>query len=154
MAGLVLASRTTNLLVFQFAYGGLVGASGGAFFAPIMAATIGWFDKHRSLAVSLVSVGAGVAPMVITPFASFLIQTHGWRSAMLMIAIGALVILIPASLLIRRAPAAVEAPAPALNADTPAERSPSSACQSAPDKDPYRRPIGTPRIGLSWSGAA
>ncbi len=30
-AGLVLASRTTDLLVFQIAYGGLVGASGGAF---------------------------------------------------------------------------------------------------------------------------
>lgn len=110
--GLVVASRATDLLVFQFAYGGLVGAAGGAFFAPIMAATIGWFDKHRSLAVSLVSVGGGVAPMVITPFASVLISANGWRSAMLMIAIGAVIVLIPASLLIRRAPvAAAAAPA-------------------------------------------
>jgi hypothetical protein len=29
-----------------------------------------------------------------------------------------------------------------------------AACQSASDKDPYRRPIGTPHLGLSWSGAA
>ena len=57
--GLLIASRTDNLFVFQVAYGGLVGAAGGAFFAPIMAATVGWFDKHRSLAVSLVSIGAG-----------------------------------------------------------------------------------------------
>jgi MFS family permease len=111
-AGLVLASRATDLLMFQFAYGGLVGASGGAFFAPIMAATVGWFDKHRSLAVSLVSVGGGVAPMVITPFASVLIANYGWRSAMLAIAIGAVIIVLPASLLIRRAPALVEAPVP------------------------------------------
>ena len=41
VAGLVLASRATDLIVFQLAYGGLVGASGGAFFAPIMAATVG-----------------------------------------------------------------------------------------------------------------
>jgi MFS family permease len=110
--GLVIASRATDLLVFQFAYGGLIGAAGGAFFAPLMATTVGWFDKNRSLAVSLVSVGAGVAPMVVTPFASLLIQTYGWRSAMLMIAIGAVVILIPAALLVRRPPLAQEAPAP------------------------------------------
>jgi MFS family permease len=110
--GLVIASRATDLLVFQFAYGGLIGAAGGAFFAPLMATTVGWFDKHRSLAVSLVSVGAGVAPMVVTPFASLLIQTYGWRSAMLMIAIGAVVILIPAALLVRRPPLTQAAPAP------------------------------------------
>ena len=52
---------------------GWCGASGGAFFAPIMATTLGWFDKNRSLAVSLVSIGGGVAPMVITPLASVLI---------------------------------------------------------------------------------
>jgi MFS family permease len=61
-AGLILASRATELWVFQFAYGALVGAAGGAFFAPIISATLSWFDKQRSLAVSLVSVGAGVAP--------------------------------------------------------------------------------------------
>ncbi len=108
VAGLVLASRATDLLSFQFAYGGLVGASGGAFFAPIMAATVGWFDKHRSLAVSLVSVGGGVAPMIITPLASLLIETYGWRAAMLSIAIGALVVLIPTALLIRRRPSPSE----------------------------------------------
>ncbi len=113
--GLVLASTATELWVFQFAYGGLVGAAGGAFFAPIISATLGWFDKNRGLAVSLVSVGGGVAPMVITPFASLLIETNGWRSAMLTIAIGAVILIIPAALLIRRAPTLVE-PAPASNA--------------------------------------
>jgi MFS family permease len=109
--GLFIASRTDNLFIFQAAYGGLVGAAGGAFFAPIMAATVGWFDKHRSLAVSLVSIGAGVAPMVMTPFASILIEMYGWRSAMMMTAIGATALLLPAGVLIRRAPLAMaEAP--------------------------------------------
>src|SRR5690554_5459289 len=44
--GLFLASTATDLIVFQLAYGGLVGAAGGAFFAPIMATTVGWFDRH------------------------------------------------------------------------------------------------------------
>jgi MFS family permease len=111
--GLVLASRATDLLVFQIAYGGVAGASVGAFFAPLIAATVGWFDKHRSLAVSLVSIGGGVAPMVMTPLASVLIGSYGWRSAMLMIAVGAMVVLLPAALFIRRAPAQADAPVPA-----------------------------------------
>lgn len=105
--GLFIASRTDDLLVFQLAYGGLVGAAGGAFFAPLMATTVGWFDRHRSLAVSLVSVGAGVAPMVITPLATVLIGAYGWRSAMMMTAISATMLLIPAAMLIRRAPQAL-----------------------------------------------
>jgi MFS family permease len=122
-AGLILGSQASDILMFQFAYGGLVGAAGGAFFAPIISATLGWFDKNRSLAVSLVSIGGGIAPMVITPFASLLIQTYGWRSAMLSIAIGALVVIIPAALLIRRAPTVVEAAPAAASQATPRQAS-------------------------------
>ncbi|HTM76337.1 MAG TPA: MFS transporter, partial [Devosia sp.] len=123
--GLFVASRAPNLLVFQIAYGGLCGASVGAFFAPIMATTLAWFNQHRSLAVSLVSIGGGVAPMVVTPLASVLITAYGWRSAMLMVAIGVWIILIPATFLIRRAPAALAtpAPAPAAASSGPAPRS-------------------------------
>lgn len=117
-AGLLLASQARDLVVFQFAYGGLIGASGGAFFAPIIAATLGWFDKNRSLAVSLVSLGGGVAPMTMSPLAAFLIEQMGWRSAMLWIAVGAVAIIVPASLLIRRAPwhDSIGTPAPATDA--------------------------------------
>jgi len=104
-AGLLLASQAPNVLVFQFAYGGLVGASGGAFFAPIISATLSWFDKNRSLAVSLVSIGGGVAPMTMSPLAGYLTEMMGWRGAMFWIALGALVVVIPASFLIRRSPA-------------------------------------------------
>ena len=103
-AGLALASQASSLGMFQFAYGGLIGAAGGAFFAPIAAATVGWFDKRRSLAISLVSIGGGIAPMTMTPLASVLISAYGWRAAMLMIAIGTLVVVVPAALLIRPVP--------------------------------------------------
>jgi MFS family permease len=109
--GLFVASQAANLVVFQIAFGGLVGAATGAFFAPLIATTIAWFDRNRSLAVSLVSIGAGVAPMIVTPVATLLIEAHGWRNAMLFTAIGATALIVPAALLIRRAPAALE-PAP------------------------------------------
>jgi len=112
--GLFAASHAADLLVFQIAYGGLVGASGGAFFAPLIATTLGWFDKHRSLAVSLVSLGAGVAPMTMTPLATVLIENFGWRDAMMMTAIVATTFIVPAAFLIRRAPEVLaEAPTPA-----------------------------------------
>jgi len=129
--GLFLASRTTSLLQFQIAYGGLIGAAGGAYFAPLISTTLAWFDKNRSLAVSLVSLGAGVAPMIVTPLASVLIEAQGWRSAMLIIAVAAWAILIPTSFLIRRAPAAAAvAQATASPAASPRRASPFAALRT------------------------
>jgi MFS family permease len=107
-AGLALASRATSLLEFQLVYGIVVGGSAGSIFAPLMATVTGWFDKHRSLAVSLVSAGMGVAPMTISPFAQWLLSHYDWRTAQLAIAILAWALLVPTALLVRRAP-----PAPA-----------------------------------------
>jgi MFS family permease len=103
--GLILASRATSLEQFQLTYGLMVGLAAGAFFAPMIAAATGWFVDNRSLAVSLVSAGMGVAPMTISPFARWLISAYDWRTAMMTIGIFAWALLIPASLLVRRAPA-------------------------------------------------
>ena len=65
----------------------LVGLAAGAFFAPMIAAATNWFNDNRSLAVSLVSAGMGVAPMTISPFARWLISTYDWRTAMMTIGI-------------------------------------------------------------------
>ena len=102
--GLALASQATSLLEFQLIYGVVVGVAAGAILAPTMATVTGWFDKHRSIAVSLVSAGMGMGPMTISPFASWLLQSRDWRSAQLIVAIVAWVLLIPAALFMRRAP--------------------------------------------------
>ncbi|MER9304943.1 MFS transporter [Mesorhizobium sp. M0496] len=101
---LVLASRAGTLLTFQITYGVLVGLAASAFFAPMIALTTGWFDTNRSLAVSLVSAGMGVAPMTISPFARWLISAYDWRTAMFDIGITAWVLLLPAVLLVRQPP--------------------------------------------------
>ena len=123
--GLLLASRATSLIEFQLTYGVLVGLAAGSFFAPMIAATTTWFVSNRSLAVSLVSAGMGVAPMTISPFARWLISTYDWRAAMMTIGIAAWILLVPAALLVRR-------PAEATNDGTPnaAEPSEMSAAQA------------------------
>jgi MFS family permease len=120
---LVLASRARSLTEFQLVYGGLVGVSASAFFAPMIAATTAWFDRHRSLAVSLVSVGAGVAPMTISPLARWLISASDWRGAMLIIGVLAWALLLPAALLVRRAPVAADGPAASGTAATGSDAS-------------------------------
>src|SRR6516225_165499 len=102
--GLVLASGATSLLQFQLTYGLMVGFASGAFVAPMIAAVTGWFEQNRSLAVSLVGAGMGVAPMTISPFARWLITTYDWRSAMFTIGILAWSLLLPAALLVRQPP--------------------------------------------------
>ncbi|RWB77243.1 MAG: MFS transporter [Mesorhizobium sp.] len=118
---LVVASRANSLIVFQLSYGIIVGLAASAFFAPMIALTTAWFDTNRSLAVSLVSAGMGVAPMTISPFARWLITAYDWRTAMFDIGVMAWVLLLPAVLLVRQPPAAAVAsdgtPAPA--ADDP-----------------------------------
>jgi len=74
-ASLALASRATSLIEFQLVFGLLVGGATAAIFAPMMACVTGWFDTHRSLAVSLVSAGMGMAPIIMSPLAARLI-TH------------------------------------------------------------------------------
>src|SRR5918999_4366299 len=85
--GLVVASRAPSQLAFLLSYGLIVGVAAGSFFAPMIAAVMGWFERNRSLAVSLVSVGIGVAPLTLSPFAAWLVAHTDWRTAQL--AIGA-----------------------------------------------------------------
>jgi MFS family permease len=104
-ASLGLASLATSLVVFQFVFGLMVGGSIAAIFAPMMACVTGWFDTHRSLAVSLVSAGMGMAPMTMAPLAAWLVSNHDWRTSMQIVALVVGAIMIPVSLLVRRPPA-------------------------------------------------
>ena len=102
---LFLASQATSLLAFQFVFGVLVGGAIAAIFAPMMACVTGWFDTNRSLAVSLVSAGMGIAPMTMAPLVAWLVSFHDWRTTLQIVAAIVAVIMIPVSLLVRRPPA-------------------------------------------------
>jgi len=103
-AGLALASSTTSLIAFQLSFGLMAGAATAAIFAPMMACVTGWFDTHRSLAVSLVSAGMGMAPITMSPFAAWLISHYDWRTSFQIIAVFVAAMMIPVALLVRRPP--------------------------------------------------
>ncbi len=104
-SSLALASQATSLLQFQICFGLLLGASSAAILTPMMASVTGWFDTHRSLAVSLVSAGIGIAPMTVSPFAAWLVSIYDWRTTLLIIAAFAALLMIPVAFLVRRPPA-------------------------------------------------
>jgi MFS family permease len=104
-ASLALASQATSLVQFQLVFGLIVGAATAAIFAPMMACVTGWFETQRSLAVSLVSAGMGMAPMTMAPLAAWLVSVYDWRTTLLIVAAIVAAIMIPAAFLVRSPPA-------------------------------------------------
>jgi MFS family permease len=129
-SSLALASRATSLLEFQLVFGLMVGGSISAIFAPMMATVTGWFETHRSLAVSLVSSGMGMAPMTMSPLAAWLVSHHDWRTSMLIVSGVVAAIMIPVSLLVRRPPALAGAPSAPAGEGEQAEMSRAQALRS------------------------
>jgi MFS family permease len=106
---LAVASQAGSLLQFQVVFGLVAGAATAAVLVPLMAAVTGWFDTHRSLAVSLVSAGIGMAPIVMSPLAAELVSHYDWRTSLLIIAGVAAALMIPTTFLVRRPPALEQA---------------------------------------------
>jgi cyanate permease len=58
---------------------GCIGPGTGV--VPYSAVISRWFDRHRGLALGLMSFGSGIAAMFYPPIAQRLIGLYGWRSA-------------------------------------------------------------------------
>ena len=130
--GLALSSLATSLVTFQLLFGAVVGVSAAAIFAPMMACVTGWFDTRRSLAVSLVSAGMGMAPMTMSPLVAWLVQSHDWRTTLQIVAGLVAAIMVPVALLVRRPPALAHAAAAAPSAAQEPALSVGQALRSAP----------------------
>ncbi|WP_229022794.1 MFS transporter [Actinomarinicola tropica] len=63
-----------------------------------------WFVVLRGRAVGWASMGVSLAGVALTPLATAMIDAWGWRVAWRGLAVGALVLLVPAALVMRRAP--------------------------------------------------
>jgi MFS family permease len=91
--GLILLSQATTLSQAAVLFCGVVG-TGAALFGimPSMALTSNWFMKRRGLAIGIAVAGATIASYAAPAAAQYLIDVHGWRTAVM--AFGAATILI------------------------------------------------------------
>ena len=75
-------------------------------YGPAFATMIVWFRRHRSRALTLVTLFAGFSSTIFVPLAAFLVSAQGWRQALVTLAIvlGVLTV-VPYALFLRRRPA-------------------------------------------------
>jgi MFS family permease len=77
-------------------------------YGPAFATMIVWFRRHRSRALTLVTLFAGFASTVFVPLTAWLVSVQGWRQALVTLAIVVGVFtIVPYALLLRRRPADV-----------------------------------------------
>jgi MFS family permease len=95
-------------------------------YEPAFAVTAAWFVRGRRQALTLLTLGGGLASVIFVPLASRLVGLYGWRSALWILAAILAATTIPLhALVLRRGPAAVNAfpdgdpaPAPTLQPNT------------------------------------
>ncbi len=105
--GLLLTSQTNSLWQLYITYGVILSMGTSAIFTVVMSTTSRWFDRMRGLAVGIAGSGGGVGPVVMAPFATFLISSFGWRMAFLIIGVIIWIVVIPLSRLLKKDPEAM-----------------------------------------------
>jgi len=101
--GYVCASQAESMLTFMLAQALLIGMLGSAAtFGPLVADVSLWFEKRRGIAVGIVASGNYLSGTIWPPILSHLIQTVGWREALLWVALVCIVTMLPLAFMLRR----------------------------------------------------
>jgi sugar phosphate permease len=100
---LVMLSQINSLWMFYLAFAVLaLGMSTCTLTVP-MSAVANWFHKKMNIASAFAVIGFGLSGVVVL-LTRWLIDTYGWREALLILSVGAIVIITPLSLVFRHKP--------------------------------------------------
>ncbi len=103
---LVAWSRVQSLVAFYAVWAFLGLASAAVLYEPAFAVIATWFRRDRSQALTLLTFIGGFASVVFVPLATFLVESFGWRSALVCLAaVYAVFTVAPHALVLRRRPA-------------------------------------------------
>jgi MFS family permease len=101
--GLVAASRITSLWHLYLFFGVFIAIGINTLsYSPHMSLIPKWFVRKRGLASGLALSGMGMGTMVLAPFCEFIIESLGWRSAFLILALFVLFITLPLAIIFHR----------------------------------------------------
>jgi len=76
-AGLVMGTKTANLLLFYLIYGILLSIAMAIFQVPLTAAVTMWFRKHLGLGMGILQSSQGMGPLVFVPLVLLIIYAFG-----------------------------------------------------------------------------
>ena len=102
-AGFLLLSRVNSLTMFYISFALLafgMSTTGGT---VLMTAIANWFRRRVGIAMGIVASGFGLGGLLI-PVVTILIDTFEWRTAMVIVGFGMLVIVLPLSFVVRHKP--------------------------------------------------
>lgn len=104
--GLVLAwSQVQTLPALYLVFGGIGLISAMVLYEPAFTVITAWFHRRRRQALTLLTLVAGLASTIFIPLSNWLLEMHGWRAALVILAIILAVITIPLhALVLRRRP--------------------------------------------------
>jgi MFS family permease len=106
--GFIVLSMVQSFLAFFLIYLFMISIGMNAgFFHPVSTAVNRWFIRKRGIAFSVVSASGSFGGMIMAPFLSYIILTHGWRNGALVAGIFILAIAIPAGIRIKTSPEAM-----------------------------------------------
>jgi sugar phosphate permease len=132
-AGLFLLSHINSLAAFYGTF--FLISIGLSSSTNVMTMTVVgyWFRRKVSIATGIVVSGTACGGLLV-PLVTQIIDSYGWRMAMTIVAIGAIVVLIPLSLLVRHKP---EQYGYLPDGDTPADQASEKdgIAEQEPDKD-------------------
>jgi MFS family permease len=107
--GFVLAGISGNLTQFALAHGFLIGLLGcSTTFAPLVADTSLWFNRHRGIAVAICASGNYLAGAVWPPILQHFFETHGWRATYIGTGIFCMAAMLAIAFVFRRRPPVLE----------------------------------------------
>ena len=103
---LLLALATVHSIALFYLIWAAIGVAMAAiFYEPAFAAIAVWFVRYRSRALTIITFVGGFASVIYIPLITWLVRTHGWRAAMVILAITLAIATIPLhALVLRRRP--------------------------------------------------
>jgi MFS family permease len=117
---LVLAwSRVDDLLTFYLLWAGIGLAMACVLYEVAFTVVTKWFRERPRRALTAVTLVGGFASFVFSPLSSWLIEAHGWREALVVLAVVLAVTTVPLHTLFVRRPPSFDNGAPALTLPDP-----------------------------------
>jgi MFS family permease len=103
---LFLLSRVTEVWQFYLLWAGCLGVAMALTLYPVTFVVIAnWFQRRRGSALAVLTVVGGLSSPIYIPIAGLLVARIGWRAALVVLGMSALVIALPIhALLVRRRP--------------------------------------------------
>jgi MFS family permease len=100
----LLMSQINSLWQVYLVWGIIMGVSFSFCLIPVMAIIPRWFAKRQGMAIGIAMVGKGIGGIISPLLTQWLISAYGWRYALIILGIIALIIIIPIAQFMRHSP--------------------------------------------------